>query len=110
MNKIQINYPIGTKVIIIGNEPNKEDPNKLLIGEVVGYENINDKYFIKWKAPNVDKVYMTFSEPLVYSKELENSLNKLTWDERWNIYSRGWSIISKETAKKKEYNHEKKKR
>ena len=40
MEKLKINYPLNTKIIIITNQPNEnsDNPNELIIGEVVGYE------------------------------------------------------------------------
>jgi len=100
----QSSYPIDEKIIIIGNEPNKgENPNKLIIGRVTGYQEMNGgNTFIVYKEDDSEEEYITLSKPMYYSKELENALLKLTWDERWNIFSGGISIITEETKKRKE--------
>lgn len=105
MKKLQVNYPIGTKIIVISNEPYQHgDFNEICVGEVLAYDAItmSGQPVIIYKDERADEEFMSLSEPMYYSQELFDSLSKLTWDERWNIYSRGVSIISKEDAKRKE--------
>ena len=103
LKHIQVAFPINTKIIIVGNEPTKgDDPNKLIIGTVVDHQNINENCAFVVYHDDSGNEYMTFSKPLYYSEELENALLKLTWDERWNIVSGGWSVLKKEDIQRKE--------
>jgi len=104
IEKLEINFPIGTEVIIITNEPNRnsKNVNDIIIGTVVDYEDYGHSAFVVYSENTTNAEYVSMTDPLYYSKELEQALNKLDWYERWNIYSRGLSIITKETAQRKE--------
>ena len=104
LKHIQSSFPINEKIILIGNEPAKGDnPNKLIIGKVVDHQSVNnDSAFVVYKDDDSGEEYMTFSKPMYYSEELKSALLKLTWDERWNIFSGGLSILKKEDKERKE--------
>lgn len=95
-------FPIDSKVILIGNEPAEgEDPNKLSIFTVSGSNMIKNKEVLVYKDDDGEE-FFSFVEPMPHSFELESSLNKLSWDERWNIFCKGWYIIDNETKERKE--------
>ena len=39
-NEFEALFPVGSKIIVIGNEPQQGDFNKLITGIVVGYEEL----------------------------------------------------------------------
>ena len=104
IQRLKSQFPIDSKIIILSNEPSEGlDPNRLIMGIVTDYEDFGHSAFVIYKDTFSNEEYMTMSTPMPYSKELYNSLLKLdTWYDRWNIYSRGISPITKETAKRKE--------
>lgn len=103
-SRLQINYPIGTKVILLSNEPySVEEPNKLLIGFVSGvdYIGLSEKETLIFQDIEGNEV-LCLNDPLIWDIDLENALNKLSWNERWNIYTKGFYIIDEETKLRKE--------
>jgi len=101
--KLEASYPKGTKVILIPNEPNREgfNPNDLVIGTVVCIQGVTkaNNPVVVIKNLKTGKETFTFSKPVLYSEEMEHSLLKLEWYDRWNIYSHGWNTISEEKIK-----------
>jgi len=112
---MELKFPRGQKIIIITNEPNENFKDKIEIGYVSHIELItkNEVPVVAYtrikpgtKPTDKEQIHITFTEPMIYSEELYNSLKKLKWNDRWNIYSHGKSIISDEEAKRKEeYNN-----
>jgi len=101
LKELKTNFPIGEKIIIIGNKPHPKNPDQLIIGVVTDYEDYNYGAFLIYKDLETGKEYMSMSIAMHYSEELKNTLLKLSWDERWNIAGRGLSIITKKDAKRK---------
>jgi hypothetical protein len=95
-----LKYPVGSKVISIPNEPNKKGKNfnELTIGIVVTIDRITQarQPVVIYKDIKTGNENLTFSEPMIYSEEVERALLKLTWDERWNVFSHGLSVICAE--------------
>lgn len=86
--KITVNYPVGTKIILRSNEP-----DELVIGEVVGYWRNNDQVFLSIKDAEIGVVYNSIcTEPPYWSKEREAALRKLNWAEQWNVMSKYYDI------------------
>ena len=107
ISNLKLSFPKGTKIILLSNEPNKDngDFNELKIGYVSHIEEIteaNNPVVIYGKELNSNELFFTMSEPLYHTDELEANLLKLDWNERWNIFSRGTHIIDKEEALRKE--------
>ena len=106
---LEVGFPKGTKIILLSNEPNKNngDFNELIIGYVSHIECItkaNNPVVVYGKELDSTELFFTMSEPLYYSKELEQNLLKLKWNERWNIFSSGRHIIdAKEALRKEKY-------
>lgn len=103
---LKMNYPLGTKIIVIPNEPNskQDDMNALTIGEVVSYMEIT-----KAKTPILvykdffnNEEYLGTSTIMYHDDVLEENLKKLTWDERYNIASHGRYVMDKKHAKTRE--------
>ena len=94
---LQINFPIGTKVILVGNEP-----GPLTVAEVFGYERLTiaKELDIVYIIPATGKQFYSFTSPIYWTQEREDALNKLTWDERYNVTTR-FSGIDKEDAARK---------
>lgn len=90
-----INYPVGTKIIYASNEP-----SELLIGEVVGYHRHQNSGQDLLMVESESKVFTLFSEPAYWTKEREDALKKLTWDERYNVSTK-YHSLSKEDAQTK---------
>lgn len=99
-----INYPVGTKVIIVGNEPT----DKLTIAEVVGHQVITKQEIIVPTFYNDDiGEFLSMGIIHLWSQEKEDVLNKLTWDERYNLLTNGFYSLSKKHIKKKRKVYEK---
>lgn len=102
-NKLKINYPINQKVILRSNEP-----NDLIIGEVVDYnlhENSNQIFLVIKDIKTNEILYPFDKEPPYWTEEREKALNKLSWDEQWNVLTKYYSITkeSKEIKESDEY-------
>lgn len=94
----QINYPIGKKVIVRSNEP-----NDLIIGKVIGYEQIHKKLLLVIEDCKNKKIIMPLDNtPAIYCKERHESLMKLNWAEQWNVMSKNHYVIDAKTFKYKE--------
>ena len=79
----EINFPIGSKVIIKSNEPNPYQ-----IGTVIGFHSFHDD--IKTIFPVVEvegKDYVVFGIMKHYHPLRAKALDKLTPEEQWNVMS-----------------------
>jgi len=84
--------PIGSKVFVISNEPySKKLPNLLVIGEIVAWEKIHSTIYPI--VNYLDKDHLVMGIIIDYHKELETTLLKLDWNERWNLCSLGRSLV-----------------
>lgn len=94
----RINYPIGKKVIIRSNEP-----NDLVVGTVVGYEQFNTKLLLLIEDCKTKEIIMPLdNQPAIYYKERYDALLKLNWAEQWNVMSKNHYFIDAKTFKYKE--------
>lgn len=94
------NYPVGTQVIIRSNEP-----QDLVIGTVVGYEQIRNKCLLLVKNHKTNEVIMPLdNQPAIFYQERLDALSKLNWAEQWNVMSKSHYFIDQETFKYKESN------
>jgi len=104
---MEMKFQKDMKIILISNEPNlnNNNPNELRIGyvsHIEGFSKSNNPVVVYSKELNSEEKLFTMTEPLPYSKELEKNLLKLKWYERWNIYSRGISILTEKDCLRKE--------
>ena len=106
LKEIKTNFPLGEKIIIIGNEPYPNNPDHLIIGVVTDYEVYPYGAFLVYRDLHSGKEFLSMSLAMYHSEELEIALLKLSWDERWNIAGRGLAIITKKDAKRKIDNYE----
>ena len=103
-----INYPVGTKVIIVGNEPCED----LIIATVVDHMPMTREEIMEpvFKSENNEK-FISMGIIHYWSQEKEDALKKLTWDERFNVSCKGIYNISKNDIERKnsdEYRNRKK--
>jgi len=91
-------YPIGSKVISIPNEP-----SELIVGEVVGYDILHGQLQLNLRNVKTGEVYFMFdARPIHWTPELEYIFGQMDWVERWNVYTKGSSPFDDETRKYKE--------
>jgi len=105
MMKLKINYPLGTKIIVLSNEPySKENFNKLIIAEVVGYEEITKakKPVLLYTEIGDNKISFCNGIIAYHNDRLEKLLNSHTWYDRYNLLSAGKMEIDEEFAKERE--------
>lgn len=107
-NRVEINYPIGQRVIIRSNEP-----GDLFIGDVISYrESKSNGLYLTIQDDN-GAVITTFDQsPPYWSYEREAALRKLNWAEQWNVMSKYYDIsvdhqIARENAVKDKQNEKK---
>lgn len=94
----QRNFPIGTKVIILGNEPSEE----LTVAEVIEFtsqtkEKIMTPVFFNEKKGK----FLSMGIVHIWSQEKEDAFKKLTWDERFNVATNGFYHLSYKDIKRK---------
>jgi hypothetical protein len=80
-DRVYINYPIGQKVIVRSNEP-----DELVIGDVVDYEVMKNRVFLVVKNDKTgEKTISLNNKPPYWSPDRESALRKLNWCEQWNV-------------------------
>lgn len=101
-SKVEINYPIGTKIILCPNEP-----VPLVVGEVVGHEDYGkDDKFIMYKDLTDDRKFITWNKsPQIWTPEREAALRKLNWAERYNVTTIWDSITEEERIRKESFDY-----
>jgi hypothetical protein len=98
IDSTKINYPIGTEVIVRSNEP-----QDLVIGTVVGYQQLRNKCLLLIKNNKTNEVIMPLdNQPAIFYKERFEALSKLNWADQWNVMSKSHYFIDTETFKYKE--------
>ena len=97
--KVTLNYPIGTEIIVRTNEP-----GPLIHGKVIGHRvNAEKGSWIEYQDLETGNgMFSFYSDFTYYHPEIWRILSTLTWNEQWNILSRGRSIILYEDKKRKE--------
>lgn len=99
IRRAEVNFPVGKKVIIRSNEP---DP--LFIGLVSGYELIQMKLqkvmLVKITSASGQTIQQPHTSLIPWAQEREDALNKLSWDEQWNVVSRFHTIHKKDIERK----------
>lgn len=78
---VEYEFPIGSKIFVIPNHP-----GELIIGEVVGYEDITQakRRVVKYKDFRTGDLGF-YQSPVHWNPELEKAIRNLKWWERWNI-------------------------
>jgi len=105
MSELKVNYPLGTKIIVLSNEPySKENFNKLIIAEVVGYEELTKakKPVLLYTEIGDNKVLFCNGIIAYHNNRLEKLLNSHSWYDRYNLLSYGKIEIDEEFAKERE--------
>lgn len=79
--KASINFHIGTKIFVIPNHP-----CDLIVGEVVGYEEMcaSCQLFLLYRNVFTDEIEMTHNASY-WNQDLEDVIRDLPWWKRWNI-------------------------
>ena len=92
MNAVEINYPIGTKVIIRSNEP-----EPLYVGHITSYEERFNEPIITLES---GQEVLCGGSIAWYTEERYKALCKLTWDEQYNVMSKFDCITASDVARK----------
>lgn len=96
--KLLCNYPVGRKVIIRSNEP-----GPLMIATVSGHIRITQaqELVCTFKEEGTGKETIFFGgNPMYWCQEREDALNKLTWDEQYNVSTK-YHWLKKEECERK---------
>lgn len=99
-DKVTLNYPKGTKVIIRTNEP-----GPLLVGHVTDYfpDKRGNIYAIGITQADGSHFMTLNTSPAYYHPAIVEALSKLEWNEQWNVLSsRGLVIIDPKEKERKE--------
>jgi uncharacterized damage-inducible protein DinB len=92
-----VNYPVGTKIISQSNEP-----NELLVAHVVRHEILHHGIMLIVKNSAGAELALLDKTPSLWAQEREDALQKLSWDERYNVMSKYHYFIDRETRIHKE--------
>lgn len=95
--KLRCNYPIGKKIIFRSNEP-----GPFQVGTVSGYVRITQAQELTLTytdATGKEKILLA-ENPMYWCQEREDALNKLTWDEQWNVTTKYWHLHKEEAERK----------
>lgn len=88
---------IGEQVIVIGNSPSTKNGD-ILVATVVGHTTCGDKEIPVLEDVNGHQ-FMSMGVLIPFYQDRFDALKKLTWWERWNIFS-GWpSSLDEQSAK-----------
>jgi hypothetical protein len=105
--RIRINYPVGSKVMVIGNSPPPPDAfgaDDVLLAEVIGYESYGrqDEFLLLRNTKGEE--FTTMAKVIHFDEARFASLQKLAWWERWNVVTEWGPSLTKQTAMNLEAN------
>lgn len=86
LRKLELNYPIGEKVIVVGNSPSMRTDEPVLVATVVGYDEMGTNFFPILENSNGEK-FMTMGKLIPFDQNRYETLMKLSWWEQWNAVS-----------------------
>ena len=102
----KISFPIGTKIILLSNQPNMDGNNfdDIFIATVSGYDFLgkSNQAILLYTNDKTGTEHFTISHPYYYSIEMEKALLKLNWAERFTIYSKGNHTLDEEYKLRRE--------
>lgn len=96
--KVELNYPVGQEVIVVGNSPSLRTNDSVLVATVVGYDEMGSNIFPILENSKKEK-FMTMGKIIPFDQNRYNTLKKLTWWEQWNAVSVWGPSIDAQSAK-----------
>lgn len=95
--KVELDYPIGKKFMLIGNSPGSTGRD-VLVAKVFEYWTHNGRVEPLFEDDNGQK-FFTFGKAISYDPIKLGMFNKMTWDERWNAVAHNCAAITKQQAR-----------
>ena len=99
--RVRINYPVGTKVMIIGNSPPPKDKfgaDDIMVAEVIGYMSYGKQEEFQLLRNTRGEEFTTMGKIIRFDEARFETLQKLTWWERWNAVTEWGPSITLQTA------------
>lgn len=97
-NRTSVNYPVGSKVMVIGNSPPEPGDGDLLVATVVNYDDLGHSLLPVLEKANGEK-FCTMAKLIHFDENRYQVLKRLSWWERWNVVTEwGPSLNSQEAT------------
>lgn len=100
--RVRINYPVGTKVMVIGNSPPPKDAfgaDDITVAEVVGYQSHGKQDEFQILRNSKGEEFTTMAKIIRFDEARFDVLKNLTWWQRWNVVTEWGSSLTPETAR-----------
>ena len=97
LRKLELNYPVGEKVIVVGNSPSMRTKEPVLVATVVGYDEMGTNFFPILENSTGEK-FMTMGKIIPFDQNRYETLKKLSWWEQWNAVSAWGPSIDRQSA------------
>jgi hypothetical protein len=95
-NRTQVNYPTGSKVMVISNSP-PQGPDEVLVATVSDYQDFGHS-LLPVLTKDSGEEFMTMGKIIHYDENRHQVLSKLTWWERWNVVTEFGPSLTKQEA------------